>query len=120
MNLNRSLDGGRKAPTRYLASILVVAVCWLFPVRSIANDILNWRTNQNRVTADIQSGSLPNLLERITIATGWQVFVEPETSHTVSTKFKDLPPGEALRLLLGQLSFALVPQTNAPARLFVF
>src|SRR5205823_11766232 len=42
------------------------------------------------------------------------------TTHIVSAKFKDLPPGEALRLLLGDLNFALVPETNASPRLFVF
>jgi hypothetical protein len=48
------------------------------------------------------------------------VFVEPGASHVVSTKFKDLAPGEALPLLLGKLNFALIPGTNSPARLLVF
>src|SRR5882757_5175941 len=53
-------------------------------------------------------------------AAGWKVFVEPGTTHTVSAKFKNLPPGEALRLLLGDLNFALIPETNASPKLFVF
>jgi hypothetical protein len=38
----------------------------------------------------------------------------------VSAKFNDLQPGEALHLLLGDLNFALVPDTNASPKLFVF
>ncbi|HEY5913575.1 MAG TPA: S8 family serine peptidase [Verrucomicrobiae bacterium] len=85
-----------------------------------ANYTLNWNTNQNRVTADIQSADLLPVLRRVAGATRWQILVEPGSSHTVSTKFKDLPPGEALRLLLGDLNFALVPGSNSPSRLFVF
>lgn len=82
-------------------------------------DQLNWNTNANRVSANIKSGQLLPLLEQVAEATGWSVFVEPETSHGVSARFKDLPPGEALRLLLGDLNFALLPGTNN-SRLFVF
>lgn len=83
-------------------------------------DTLSWNTNQNRVTADIKSTGLVNVLERIAQKTGWQVFVEPETLHTVSAKFKNLPPGEALPLLLGDVNFALLPATNGLSRLYVF
>jgi len=99
-------------------SILLILFVLTVSVR--ASESLNWRTNQNRVTADIHSLKLSPLLEQIATATGWQVYLEPDTTHIVSAKFKDLPPGEALRLLLGDLNFALVPETNAPARLFVF
>src|SRR6185295_15344753 len=61
-----------------------------------------------------------DLLGKIASATGWRIYLEPGTKHTVSTKFSNLPPGEALRLLLGNLSFGLLPQTNAPPKLFVF
>lgn len=83
-------------------------------------DTFNWNTNRSQVTADIKSGKLLELLEKIATATGWRVFVEPETIHTVSAKFKNLAPGEALHLLLGDVNFALVPGTNASPRLFVF
>ncbi len=88
--------------------------------RLIAADTLAWARNKDRVTADINSWDLPQLLERIAADTGWQVYVESNTTHNVSTKFKDRPTGEALRFLLGDLNFTLIPQSNAPARLFVF
>ncbi len=81
---------------------------------------LDWNTNQNRVTADIQSAPLLNVLGKIAGATHWQIFVEPASARTVSAKFKELPPGDALRLLLGDLNFALLPGTNSTQRLFVF
>lgn len=104
----------RFVATSLLASALLGGFC------AAATDTFNWRTNQNRVTADIKGGDLPDLLERIASVTGWQVFVEPKTTHNVSAKFKDLPPSDALRLLLGDLNFALLPGTNTTPRLFVF
>src|SRR4051812_12633283 len=85
-----------------------------------AGDTLHWRTNQNRVSADIKAWELPQVLERVATITGWKVYLEPGTTHTTSTKFKDLPPGDALHLLLGGLNYALIPQTNAGPTLFVF
>src|SRR6058998_3648488 len=100
--------------------LLCLALVWHVGFAAAAADTFTWRTNQNLVSADIQYRPLGRLLEQITAATGWKVFVEPGTTHDVSAKFKDLPPGEALRLLLGDLNFALVPETNASPRLFVF
>jgi hypothetical protein len=60
------------------------------------------------------------VLEKIAVAAGWHVYVEPGLERNVSAKFNGLPSGDALEMLLGNLSFALVPQTNAPARLYVF
>lgn len=85
-----------------------------------AADSLSWQSRSNRVSADITGGKLPDLLEQVAAATGWQVFVEPDTTHSVSAKFSNLPSGEALRLLLGDLNFALVPETNSGSKLFVF
>ena len=89
-------------------------------LRSGAADALTWRVDQNRVDAEISSWTLPRLLENIASTTGWQIFLEPGTRQQISTRFKDRAPGEALRLLLGDLSFALLPQTNGAPRLFVF
>ncbi len=84
-----------------------------------ANSII-WHTATDRVSADVQGESLWPLLEDVAHQTGWHIFVEPDTERNASAKFKDLPSGEALKMLLGDLNFALVPQTNAPAHLYVF
>lgn len=101
-------------------SVLGFALVCLTPLRVAAADTLLWQTNQDRVSADIQSQAVSQLLEEVAAATRWQIFLEPGTTHEVSAKFKDLPVGEALRMLLGDLNFALVPQTNASPRLYVF
>ena len=86
-----------------------------------AADKLVWRGGE-RVDADIDGWSLPQLLERLAEVTGWQVFVQPDTRlrRPVSVRFNQLPAGDALGRMLGELSFAVLPQPNAPAKLFVF
>jgi hypothetical protein len=79
-----------------------------------------WHTATDRVSADVHGELLWPLLEDIAHQTGWHIFVEPDTERSASTKFKDLPSGDALKMLLGDLNFALVPQTNAPSLLYVF
>ena len=70
--------------------------------------------------ADIRGWELFSLLERIAGETGWQIFLDPEASHTASVKFKNLPSGQALRQLLGNLNYALVPEINDVLHLYVF
>jgi hypothetical protein len=72
------------------------------------------------VDADIEALPLSELLDTLSSATGWQICVDPEARYTVSTRFQKLKPAEALRRLLGDLNFALLPQTNGPAKLFVY
>jgi hypothetical protein len=89
-----------------------------FAAAAFAADSLSWKGD--RVDADVKGLALPALLEQVASGSGWQVYLEPGTTRAASAKFKNLPPGEALRLLLGDLNFALVPQTNASPRLYVF
>jgi hypothetical protein len=97
---------------------VLVTVSVAVPAR--AADTLNWNTNRNVVTADIKSTGLLRVLEGVASVTGWKVFLEPETIHTVSAKFKNLPPGEALHLLLGDVNFALIPNSGESTKLYVF
>src|ERR1051326_3702681 len=97
---------------------LVLGVC---PLRAAcAENSLAWRTDRNRVDAEIDSWPLAKVLQAITSATGWQVYVEPDTQYTVTTRFHQLKPPEALRRLLGELNFALLPQAGGPTKLFVY
>lgn len=106
---------------RCCTCIAVIALAVLgSSARADAAEVLNWSTNRNFVSADIQSMPVERLLGAIASHTGWEIFLEPNTTHNVSTKFQDLPSGEALRMLLGNLNFALVPQTNGPTHLYVF
>ena len=103
-----------------LAGGLIAALAMALPGSLAAADALSWETNRNRVAADIWSWELPRLLEEIATVTGWQVWVEPGTRHTTSTRFKDRPVKDALDLLLGDLSYVRVPRSNAPPKLIVF
>jgi Subtilase family/Fervidolysin N-terminal prodomain len=101
-----------------------VVLIWLCLAASHAfagtTNILVWNRATDRVTADVHDWPLLGLLEAIAGGTGWQLFMEPDDSFKSSVKFSDRPSGEALRLLLGDLNYALVPQTNAAQRLYVF
>lgn len=105
---------------RHYWKILACVVIVLCAVATASADTLSWNTNKDQVTADIQSVPLLHLLEAVAQVTGWHVYVESNTTFTASSKFRDLPAGEALRHLLGNLNFALVPQTNSNPRLYVF
>src|SRR3954462_3275774 len=83
-------------------------------------DSLVWQQDKNTVSAESSTWDLNQLLENVAEATGWKVYVEPDTKRTISTKFRQRTPGDALKLLLGDLSFALLPQKNEPSKLYVF
>ncbi|MEN9574891.1 MAG: hypothetical protein RL514_2746 [Verrucomicrobiota bacterium] len=101
--------------------LVLLALSWA-AAPGHAADKLVWRGGNERVDADIDGWTLPQLLERLAEVTGWQVFVQPDTrlKEPVTVRFNNLPAGDALGRLLGELSFAVLPQRNAPAKLFVF
>jgi thermitase len=88
--------------------------------RAADTNSLVWHKAAGRVDADVRSLTLPQLLQQISAQTGWRVYVEPGAAHNASAKFINEPSGNALKMLLGDLNYALVPQTNAPSRLYVF
>jgi hypothetical protein len=101
-----------------IVAALVLSLAVATPV--MAADSLVWNTRERRVDAEISSWPLARVLESITSATGWEVYVEPGTQHTVTVQFQDLEPADALRRLLGDLNFALLPQKDGPSKLFVY
>jgi thermitase len=104
---------------RHLGFCLMLVASCLGAFAAETNSIV-WHKAADRVDADVRSLSLSQLLQQITAQTGWQVYVEPGTTHSASTKFKNLPTGDALQMLFGNLNFALVLHTNAAPRLYVF
>lgn len=89
-------------------------------LRAQTTNVLAWNTGADRVTADLHGEALWPLLEDIAHQTGWHIFVEPGADRKADVKFKDLPRGDALKILLGDLNFAFVPETNGPDLLYVF
>lgn len=110
---------------KFNVSLIALALLLVSPftrggAASVSDEQLAWNPTKDLVDADVRDLGLFPLLERVAVETGWQVFVEPDTSFRASAKFKALPSGEALRRLLGDLNFALLPQSNSPPRLYVF
>src|ERR1017187_4490920 len=102
-----------------------IAVCLFLAALSLSagaadTNSLVWHRATDRVDADVRGMALWPLLEKIASDAGWRIYVEPDTTHTTSAKFKDLPSGDALKMLLGNLNFALVPRTNGVPNLYVF
>lgn len=83
-------------------------------------DSLKWDGASNTVAAEVQSWTVPDVLQQVAGATGWQIFLDPEITNRVPAKFSGKQPGDALRSLLGGYNYALVPDTKGPSRLFVF
>jgi hypothetical protein len=81
---------------------------------------LVWKKDTDKVSANIQSAPLEEVLNLMSVATGWEIYVQPESDQVVNVKFQDRPASEALKLLLGGLSYAVLPQAEGPSRLLVF
>src|ERR1043166_9213927 len=98
--------------------IIVVLALLGLPAKA---DKLNRNTSKGRVTADIKGTELLPVLEQVAAETGWKVFVEADTIHNrVSASFTDANTGQALKLLLGDVNYALVPQNTGSSKLYVF
>lgn len=107
----------RAVVKRLLAILMFVA---LAPFCARAADVLSWDVERNRVDAEISTWTVPQLLQRVSAVTGWQVLIDPSINEVVPTKFKGKNPNDALQRLLGKINYALAPETNGAPRLFVY
>lgn len=98
--------------------ILLLFLAW--HVSAQAAQSIVWKKSADTVSASLQSASLEELLGMLSQATGWDIYVQPKLDYSVSVKFQDRPGSEALKLLLGKLSYAVLPQAEGPSRLLVF
>lgn len=115
------MNGLKRRITTCCVRWLSVVIALALPLSlSAATNSLTWDREKNLVSADVRDLDLIELMESVASQSGWNVFLEPDYSYKASTKFQKLPPGEALRRLLGSLNFAMVPQTDGPQRLYVF
>jgi hypothetical protein len=100
-----------------LAAILTAAG---FGRAANTNSFVSWDATTGSVSADVHRQQLWPVLEDVAHQTGWHIFVEPETARVIDVKFQNEPRQDALKKLLGDLSFAFVPKTNQPSELYVF
>ncbi len=101
------------------AAMVCLSVAFSFAATAQTNSLV-WNRANGRVDANIHNEPLLPLLKSIAAQTGWHVYVEPGATLDASTKFKNLAAGDALKMLLGDLNFALVPKVNGPSQLYVF
>src|SRR5687768_16256170 len=80
---------------------------------------LTWRKNKT-ADANLESLPLPKVLSRLSAETSWKVFLQPGLNENISAQFQNASQSEALKLLLGNLSYAFVPQTGGGAKLYVY
>lgn len=99
---------------RFLSLSLLILVPLAYPADFIR------RNGNNSFDAEIDQSNLEQVLTRLATETSWLIYVEPESDRHISVKFKELHAGEALRRLLGDLNFALLPQSEGPPKLFVY
>ena len=106
--------------TLFRCTIAIAALAIAAATPAPAADSLVWRADAGRVDADVDGWPLERVLQTITSATGWQVYVEPGTEHTVTARFTDQKPADALLRLFGDVNFALLPRADGPSQLFVY
>jgi serine protease len=106
----------------HLRNFFLLGTVFVFfcSARADETNSLVWRTATDQVSADVRGEPLWPLLEDIAHKTGWHIFVEPGAARIASARFENLPATGALKMLLGDLNFALVPQTNEAPHLYVF
>jgi hypothetical protein len=73
-----------------------------------------------QIDAQFEAWPLEKVLATLAAATGWRVYVVPDTEDTITASFKQLDTADALQRLLGAFNFALLPQADGSTALFVF
>ena len=87
---------------------------------SRAGDTIRWNARVETLDVDLHEAPLIPTLEQLATQTGWHIFLEPAPGKTFTTKFSGLTRGQAMRILIGDMNYAFVPQADAPTRLFIF
>lgn len=82
--------------------------------------LVRWDHEKQTLDAELQAAPLIDTLEDLAKQTGWNIYLEPTPGKTFTTSFKGLSRGEAMRVLIGEMNYAFVPDANGPTRLFIF
>ena len=80
---------------------------------------LKWEAD-GTASAQLEKCSLEKVLQSLSEQGRWQIFVEPELRLQVTTRFKNLTHSQALRRLLSDVNFAIIPSPKASSRLLVY
>ncbi len=96
--------------------ILVVSLIGLLTSNAFAEKVLplptgriQWNKDTRKIDANVSGLALSKVLAKLSGSTGWKFFLQPGTDRPLHVKFKKLDRGAALRLMLGDLNYAMVP-----------
>ena len=96
-----------------VSTVLALLVSTMMPtaketLKTNARIDLDWRPD-GTATAQIEQWPLEKVLQSLSDQGKWEIFVEPDLQMRITTRFKDLNHPEALRRLLNNVNFALIP-----------
>ena len=80
---------------------------------------LKWEAD-GTASALLEKCPLEKVLQSLSEQGRWQIFVEPNLRLYVTTRFKNLTHSKALRRLLSDVNFAIIPSPKASSRLLVY
>ncbi len=108
--MRRSLWAG------FLAGVLAVQAA----PAPVPAALLIRKPGTQRFEAKLENVPVLEVLRLLHQQTGWEIFLDPQFDRQVSAQFRDRSSGEALDLLLGSASYALVPDKSDSAKLFIY
>ena len=103
-----------------VASLLFACLGLLLSVPLQAENKLEWNAEKQTLDVSLEGAPLIDTLEDLAHQTGWHIYLEPAPGKTFTTSFKGLSRGEAMRVLIGDMNYAFVPDANGPTKLIVF
>src|SRR5690349_10944165 len=106
-------------PRCFIAFVALALCATVHPLIASNNPEIFWRANKT-VDARVASCPIDKVLARIAGLSGWTILMEPGLEESVSVEFKNVSQGEALKLLLGQVNYVLVPEKNGKLKLLVY
>ena len=83
------------------------------------DDIFEWRTD-GKSSVQIEQWPLEKVLQSLSDQGLWEILVEPDLQLKVTTRFEDLKHPEALRRLLSEVNFAIIPTPGSPSKMLVY
>ena len=80
---------------------------------------IKWESN-GKVSASLENYPLEKVLQLLSDQEKWQILVEPDLNLNVTTRFKNLSQAEALRRLLNDVNFVIIPSKTSQSRMLVY
>jgi len=103
-----------------IATALGLVIAMMTPLAKEAQGgTLNWRPD-GTATVQIEHWSLEKVLQSLSDQGRWEIFVEPDLQMRITTRFSDLKHSEALRRLLSNVNFAVIPSPGSRSKLLVY